>query len=82
MPNTVVDLVGQGDGVRPWGGCWPPYWDSASSDLGSEGTRGLCTSRAEERLRLPRQRPLPVLPHTLGLGAPHPGPRGEGLASR
>ena len=93
MPNTVVDLVGQGDGVRPWGGCWPPYWDSASSDLGSEGTRGLCTSRAEERLRptahsspgkdhsLCCPTPWASGPHTLGLGG-RAWPPGDGPCLR
>lgn len=53
MPGTVMDLAGQGDGVRLWGGCWPPCWDSSvrPQTLAVEGTRGLCASRAEERLR-------------------------------
>ena len=74
MPEMVMDLVGQGDGVRLWGGRWPPCWDSSvsSQTLAVEGTRGLCASRAEQP---PKQRPLPVLPHTPGLG-----PRASGKA--
>ena len=77
MPDTVVDLVGQGDGVRPWGGRWPPYWDSASSDLGSEGTRGLCISRAE-RLR-PTDHSSPGKDRSLCCPTPQASGGGPGL---
>lgn len=79
MPDTVVDLVGQGDGVCPWGGRWPPCWDSASSYLGSEGTRDSAPAELRRGSGLP---PTAPQAKTASCAAPHPRPQGEGLASR
>ena len=79
MPEMVMDLVGQGDGVRLWGGRWPPCWDSSvsSQTLAVEGTRGLCASRAEERLR-PTAHSPPSKDRFISL-FPYPGELSNGL---